>query len=133
MNKESSRPAILPAMCHHLYNVLPKKEDNAPTNSASQLKLITLYAPTSNKRAGNKSTSSKCMRCDATSLLNRFKDSLPVCRMPENLNWSRPIPRLTDATVLPTTIPPLMLLGSTGGHHNLRQCSLLAFPIRFSS
>ena len=97
------------------------------------LNLITLNAPNSSNLAGNKSTTNKCMCCDATSLLNLFNDSLPVWKMPEKGDWFSP--KFTDTMDLPTTMLPLSIprSGNTRDHHTLRRCSLLDLRIWLSS
>lgn len=91
-----------------------------------QWTLTKLYAPKTSNLAGNNSTTSKCMCCEATKVVNRFHDSLPVRTMPGKLNWPW-FPCLL--TIRPALIP----CGATSGHQIFLRCSLLIFLMRVSS
>lgn len=129
MNKES--PNIQLTMCPCFIHFSLPRNKKYESFHIIHLRLIKLYAPNINILAGKKSNTNKCMCWDATSLLNLFKDSLPVFIMPENGDWRWPI--LTDTMDLPTTMLVSTRRGNTRGHHTLRLFSRIDLRIWLSS
>lgn len=131
MNKEWSVSSNVPPQVQLCIKNKQKHGSFMHQPCTAQEKRITLYAPKSMSRAGTKSTTNKCMCCDATSLLNRFKDSFPLCNMPEKLTWYWPC--FIVAKGLPTMMPRSTPRDEMRGHQTLRLCCLLAFLIWLSS